>query len=144
MADKAALEAVVREMYAARIRGDVDGILRHTDDDVEFSIAGCAASSAIPCAVHGSQALRDVMGRLISAFEFRNGHVIDMLVEGERAVVRSRVEVRVPGSDEAAETELVDLITFRDGKVLSFRQYADTALARRLLASNERAVAQAG
>jgi ketosteroid isomerase-like protein len=144
MAEKAELETIIRDVYAARIRGDVDGILRHTDDDVAFSIAGCAASSAIPCAVRGRQALRDVMGQLISAFEFRNGQVMDMLIEGDRAVVHWRVQVRASPSGEAAETELVDLVAFRDGKILSFRQFADTALASRLLASNERGVAQAG
>jgi ketosteroid isomerase-like protein len=55
-----------------------------------------------------------------------------------------RVQVRASPSGEAAETELVDLVAFRDGKILSFRQFADTALASRLLASNERGVAQAG
>ena len=39
MADRAARETVIRDIYDARMRGDIDGILRHTADNVEFSIA---------------------------------------------------------------------------------------------------------
>ena len=144
MAEKAALETVIREIYAARIRGDVDGILRHTDDDVEFSIAGCGASSAIPCGVRGTEALRSLMTDLVSTFEFRDGHVMDMLIEGDRAVVHWRVQVRAPTSGEEAVTELVDLIDFRGDKVRGFRQVVDTALATCLLASSGQASPHTG
>ena len=136
MAERAAREAIIREIYDARMRGDVDGILRHVDDDIQFSIAGCGASSAVPCSVSGAEQLRDTMGQLVSTFEFSNGRVLDMLIEGDRAVVHSRVQVRAPASGEQAETELVDLVEFRGNKVVSFRQFADTALAARLLSSN--------
>ncbi len=133
MADKAARETVIRDIYDARMRGDIDGILRHTADNVEFSIAGCGASSAIPCSVVGTDALRGVLGQLVSAFEFSNGRVLDLMIEGDRAIVRWSVQVRSPASGEEAQTELVDLIQFADDRVSSYRQYADTALAARLL-----------
>ncbi|NNM71760.1 nuclear transport factor 2 family protein [Enterovirga aerilata] len=144
MADKAALERVIREIYDARIRGDVDGILRHTAESVEFSIAGCGASSAIPCSVTGQAPLRDLMRHLISAFEFRNGRILDLMIDGDRAIVHWRVHVKAPASGEEAHTELVDLIRFSGEKVLSFRQFADTALASRLLAPTRQAAAEAG
>ena len=144
MADKTTLETVIREIYDARMRGDVDGILRHTADNVQFAIAGCGASSAVPCSVTGQQQLRDVMGHLISTFAFSNGRVIDLMIDGDRAIVHWRVQVKAPASGEEAETELVDLVEFAGDKVLSFKQFADTALASRLLASNQRALAQAG
>ena len=144
MADKNTLETVIRDIYDARMRGDVEGIIRHTDDKVEFSIAGCAASSAVPCKVSGQQALRDVMGQLIASFEFRNGRVMDLIVDGDRAVVHWRIQVKAPASGEEAETELVDLVQFAGDKVLSFKQFADTALAGRLLASNREALARVG
>jgi len=133
MADKAARETVIRDIYDARMRGDIEGILRHTADDVQFSIAGCGASSAVPCSVAGTDALRDVLGQLVTAFEFRDPRVLDLMFDDDRAMVRWRVHVRSPASGEEAETELVDLIQFRDDKVLSYRQFADTALAARLL-----------
>ena len=143
MADRTRLETVINEIYDARIRGDVDTIIRHMDEGVEFSIAGCAASSAIPCTVVGTAALRDALGQLISAFEFRNRRVLDLMIDGDRAVVHWKVQVRVPTSGEEAETDLLDVVRFRGDKVLSYKQFADTALASRLLASGQRASAQA-
>jgi ketosteroid isomerase-like protein len=142
MADKSKLETVINEIYDARMRGDVEGILRHTDEHVEFSIAGCGLSSQIPCTVVGTAALRDVLGQLISAFEFRNGRVLDLMIDGDRAVVHWHVQVRVPNSGEEAETDLVDIVRFRADKVISYKQFADTALASRLLTSGQQASAQ--
>jgi ketosteroid isomerase-like protein len=143
MAGRTERERVIREIYDARIRGDVDGILAHVHPGISFAIAGCPASSAVPCSVTGQDALRDLMGQLIATFEFRNNQVIDTMIDGDRAVVHWRVQVRAPASGQEAETEIVDLIEFAGDKVLSFKQFADTALAARLLASNERALAQA-
>jgi ketosteroid isomerase-like protein len=133
MTDNAALETVIRDIYDARMRGDVDAILRHTADDVHFAIAGCGASSAVPCSVDGRDALRDVLGHLVSAFEFSNGRVINLMIDRDRAFVHWRVQVRAPASGQEAETELVDLVQFAGDKVRSFTQFADTALASRLL-----------
>ena len=143
MVDKARLETVINQIYDARIRGDVDEILRHMDEAVEFSIAGCAASSAIPCTVVGTAALRDALGQLISAFEFRDRRMLDVMIDQDRAVVHWKVQVRVPASGEEAETDLLDIVRFRGDKVLSYKQFADTALASRLLASGQQASGQA-
>lgn len=134
MSDKATLETVIREIYDARMAGDVDGIMRLMADDVQFSIAGCGASSSIPCQVEGAKAFRDVVQELIATFQFSNRRVLNQMIEGDRAVVHWRAQVKVPKSGAEAETELVDLLAFEGGKVRSFREFADTALAKRLLA----------
>ena len=135
MADKAERETVLHGIYDARMRGDIDGILQHTTDDVQFSIAGCGASSAIPCSVTGTTALRDVLGQLIATLDFSNVRVLDLMVEDDRAVVHWRVDVRSRKSGDMAETEIVDVVRFAGDKVVSYRQVVDTALAARLLGS---------
>ena len=44
-----------------------------------------------------------------------------------------RVHVKAAGKQEGAVTELVDILRVEDGQIVSFKQFADTALAARLL-----------
>ncbi|MDB5510966.1 MAG: hypothetical protein JWR08_449 [Enterovirga sp.] len=134
MTDRATIEGTVRAIYEARQRGDVEGVMRHVDDDVAFCIAGCSVSSPVPLAVSGRSALRASLEQLVAAFAFSDLKVLDLAVEGERVFAHIAFRVRSPSGKEAV-TEAVDLITFRGSKVLSYKQFADTALATRLLAA---------
>ena len=58
MADRAVMERVIREAYAARVAGDVDGGMQHFGPNAEFCIAGCPSASAIPCRMAGHGEVR--------------------------------------------------------------------------------------
>ncbi len=73
------------------------------------------------------------MERLLTAFDFSDLEPVDMLIDGDRAVVHWKVAVRSASTGESAETEIVDLFRFEGDKVVAMQQFADTALAQRLL-----------
>ncbi len=75
------------------------------------------------------------MAGLIGAFEFRNHEIVSLIVDGPRAAVHTRVRVRAAGTGEEVTTEMVDLITVRDGKIVSFLEFCDTAMAAKLMAA---------
>jgi len=133
MADRAVMERVIREAYAARVAGDVDGVMQHFGPDAEFCIAGCPSASAVPCRISGHDEVRSAMERLLTAFDFSDLEPVDMLIDGDRAVVHWKVAVRSASTGESAETEIVDLFRFEGDKVVAMQQFADTALAQRLL-----------
>ena len=60
-----------------------------------------------------------------------------MIVEGNRAAVHSRARVRAKATGDEAVTEMVDLVELQDGKISSFQQFCDTAVANRLLGVSE-------
>lgn len=133
MADRAVMERVIRDAYAARVKGDVDGVMSHFADNVSFSLAGCPSASAIPCSLSGSAEVRGAMERLLSAFDFSDLQPVEMLIDGNGAAVHWRIQLRSAVTGETAETELVDLFRFEGDKIASLRQFADTALAHRML-----------
>jgi len=52
MMDRATIESILKDAYAARVRGDVEGTVRHFADDAVFALAGRRARwrSAAPIA----------------------------------------------------------------------------------------------
>ena len=127
------IAALVRAAYEARRRGDLDAVMTHFSPRAQFMLVGSPAASPVPSSALGAAAVREVLRRLMASFEMDELELLDLLVDGSRAAVHWRARIRAPATGAEAETELLDLLAFEDDKIVSFRQFADTALAARLL-----------
>jgi ketosteroid isomerase-like protein len=56
-----------------------------------------------------------------------------MMIDGERAAVHSRVKIRYVPRNMTVTTDLLDTFHFRDGKIVEFVEFADTALVKDLM-----------
>jgi ketosteroid isomerase-like protein len=59
--------------------------------------------------------------------------IVYTVVEGERAVVHSRVEMRFVPNDTVFVTDILDVFRFKDGKIIQLEEFADTALLKSLM-----------
>ncbi len=125
---------LMRQGYAARVRGDVDEILAIFTQDAKFKLNAAPAQANVAHATAGTGGMRNALTHLVSAFEFQTCDIVDAVVEGSKAAIRIRFTVRSRQTDNVAVTESVDLVEFRDGKVVSYTQFFDTAIADRLMA----------
>jgi ketosteroid isomerase-like protein len=132
MAEKQDVDKLIRDTYAARRLGDVDGVLASFSETPMFVVAGSAEASPIACRAECSNSLRSALTQLVNAFEFVEHDIRSILVDGDKAAVHWRGRIRSTRTGEEVETEAVDLIGLRDGKITSFTQFCDTALAARL------------
>ena len=135
MSDRSEIERVLKEAYAARKRGDVDGILRLFSVDAHFQIAGSISASPIPLRTAGATQFRTVLDRLVRTFEWVDQQIICMLIDGPRAAVHWRGKIKSSVTGETVDTDLVDIVEFEDGRIVSFIEFCDTALATRLMKS---------
>jgi ketosteroid isomerase-like protein len=133
MTERTSIEHLIKTAYDARVRGDVDGVLQHFADGAKFALAGCPASSPVPMSVCGAEPLRNAMTGLIQSFAFSDMEPVTTVIEGDRAVIHWKARVRSTATGQEAETEFVDILHVKDGKIVSFKQFTDTALARRML-----------
>jgi ketosteroid isomerase-like protein len=119
-----ALEAIIREAYAAFGRGDVDGYLRPCTEDFEFHVPGVGGI----CGTYiGKDGLYALAGKAmeITAGTFREV-VEDVLANDQRAVVLARHRLTRDGVARGYRTAHVYEI--RDGKLArSFEQPRDQA-----------------
>jgi ketosteroid isomerase-like protein len=125
---------VIGEGYAARMRGDVDGILAAFTPDAKFTLNAAPPQACVAVDTKGCDGMRAALGELVDAFEFQKLDIVDSVVEGSKAAIRIRFTVRSRATGRTAVTESLDLIEFRDGKVASYTQFFDTAIADRLTA----------
>ena len=55
--------------------------------------------------------------------------ILDLLIDRATVAVRWKATVNVVTSGQTYETELADFIEMKDGKIVSFVEFLDTALA---------------
>lgn len=131
--DRQDMLRVIGEGYAARVRGDVEGVLDVFTSDAQFKLNAVPQKAPVSLRTEGTNALRQAMTQLVQTFEFQKLDIIDAVVEGSKAAIRIRIMVRSKQTGNVAETESLDLVEFRDGKIASYTQFFDTAVAEQLL-----------
>lgn len=129
MTARAHMEKTIRSLYAARIGGDLDGTMKDLAEDAVFSFngrgTGVQAMSQDCC---GKPAVREVVEQLILNWRFDDWKETALLVDGDRLALHWTARVTFVPTNKSATMEVVDLITFRDDKIVSFRQSTDTAM----------------
>lgn len=132
MLDRDVALAMVQEAYAARVRGDKNGLERYWAANATFEISG------------DREQLREIsldapdpmttISALIDRFTFSDLKMLDAVIDGRSMAIRWAVTMSV-ATKPPVDTQLFDLIKLNDeGKIQSFVQFADTALIRHLVA----------
>ena len=135
MNDRRQIEDLLEKLYAARMRGDIETIGRLFAKDATFCMAGSATASPIAVSTLGHEEVLPLLKRMIDTFEHSDFEILSMLIDGHKVAVHWRSTVRHTGTNQVAETEIMDLIELADGRVKSFTEFCDTALAARLMAA---------
>jgi ketosteroid isomerase-like protein len=129
---KTEVEQLVRKLYAARVAGNVEEIVRLMAPDVDFALAGDPAASPVVGRLRGSDRLRAQLMKLVEGFKFNSYDIVTLVVEGSNAAVRAKANITSMITGATVDMELADFIEARDGRAVSFVQFCDTALAAKL------------
>jgi ketosteroid isomerase-like protein len=124
---------VMGDGYIARVNGDVDKLLAVFTPDAKFTLNAAPPQPTVAVMTEGG-GMRTALSQLVEAFEFKDLKIVDSVIEGDKAAIRIRFTVTSRATGKSAVTESLDLIEFRDGKVASYTQFFDSAIADRLLA----------
>lgn len=133
MTSRAGLLAIIERSYAARRRGDAGEATADFHDDGSFRFAASGTASKLAGTVRGKQQIRDLVSQLTEAFTFLDQEFISIVIEGERASVHSNTTLRHNPTGVQVTTEILDHFLFKDGKIIEFVEFADTALVSQLL-----------
>jgi len=126
MAIRSEIETMLKSAYAARKAGNLAGTMAHFADDVVFKLNAGSVPALAEAAV-GKAAATEAMRELIATWQFNSWELVSLVVEGNVAVLHSKVSVTCIPTKKTANFDLVDHITFRDGKIAKFYQSTDTA-----------------
>jgi ketosteroid isomerase-like protein len=74
-----------------------------------------------------------MLAGMMKTFEVLDHQIVSMLIDGSKAAVQWRARLRSTITGETVETDLFDLIEMEDGRIRSFFEFCDTALAARMM-----------
>jgi len=129
---RADIERILRDAYAARQRGDLEAIAGIFAPDARFQMAGSNASP-VATLVEGAEQYRPLLAGMIKTFEILEHKIVSMLIDGSKAAVQWRARMRSTVTGETVETDLFDLVEIEGGRIKSFLEFCDTALAARMM-----------
>jgi ketosteroid isomerase-like protein len=133
MTGRQAIEDLLEELYAGRVRGDLDAVVKLFAANSTFQVAGTDDASPMPTFIKGNAGIRDLMQGMIANFEVSDFNIIEMLIDGPSDAVRWQATFHYTKTGRMFTTELADFITVASGKVVSFIEFLDTALAAQVL-----------
>lgn len=138
MSDQQNLE-IVRRGYEAFGRGDIEGLVSLMADDVTWITPG---PSDLPTAGQrrGHDQVREFFRTVDELLQFDLFDPHTFIVQGDRVVVLGNDALKLKSSGEALQEAWAHAFTLKDGKIVAFQEYLDTAA---LVAAMGRAEARA-
>jgi ketosteroid isomerase-like protein len=121
---------IVQDMYAAFQRRDIEAIMNHLADDVQWEswAANSSQAAGVPW-MTARQGKEDVMEffRIVGEFTFHEFSVLNLMAGEHHVSTELVVDATVPGGGRFRDEEM-HLFTFNaEGKVTRLRHYTDTA-----------------
>ena len=117
---------VVRNVYAAFGRADLEGILDRLDPQVSWRTPG---APDLPTAGlrHGLAEVREFFGLLLSTFDIQDFRPADFLAQGDKVVVLGTSREGPKGTGRLVDFRWVHVFTLRSGKIVEFEEPADVS-----------------
>jgi ketosteroid isomerase-like protein len=117
---------LIRNLYAAFERGDVESVVALMDEKVIWDVPGPAT---IPFAGHfeGKQGVRKFFASAVSTLDVGEQKVTGFMIQGSKvgALGYERMVVKATGKDY--RSNWFHLYTLRNGRIVRFEEFVDTA-----------------
>ncbi len=117
---------IVRDVYAAFGRGDVDGLVALLDPQVSWRTPG---PPDLPTAGvrRGVAAVRAFFELLVNTFDMQDFRPAEFLTGGDKVVVLGTSREGPKGSGRLVDFRWVHIFTVRDGMIVEFEEPADVS-----------------
>ena len=120
---------IVRDFFAALGRGDKEGLLALSAEDIEWIIPG--EDWPLAGTHRGHAGLADLLQKASDTLETSYPEPPEFVAQGDRVLVVGFAKGRIIATNKTFEDDWVFAITVRNGKLTNIREYIDTqALAR--------------
>ena len=117
---------IVRRGYEAFGRGDLDTLLKLFDENIEWTSPGPAE---LPTAGirRGRQQVAEFFTSVNEVFDIQRFEPNAFIAQGDRVIVLGDETSRIKATGKVIDSEWAHAFTLRDGLVIAFHEYIDTA-----------------
>jgi ketosteroid isomerase-like protein len=123
MTGRAEIETLLRNFYAARVRGDFRQVLETFAPNAKFEISGPSEATSVSAIAVGVDEFSPLLAAMVKTFTLTDYSIIAILIDGENAAVHWRAKVRSNITGKTAVTEFVDLVHIRDWRIASYMEF---------------------
>ena len=121
-----ATRAIVRELYDAYARGDVERFAGMIADDIEWIIHGPVQVFPFVGPRHGKEEVLATLAGIAKDYALERYEPDIIIVENDRAAVSSNVAFKQRTSGRTLSFRNANFLRFRDGRLVEFREFMDT------------------
>jgi ketosteroid isomerase-like protein len=126
----------VRDAYTARQRNDAEAALAFFHPEIRFRIVGSASLKPLTDPVIGFDTFRQALARMAAEWDWSEFLIRSLFVQCETAVVHSVGRLKHVPTGKALQTEMLDKLKLRGGKIVEFDEFVDTYAVAQLLGLN--------
>jgi ketosteroid isomerase-like protein len=117
---------LIRQLYDAMSKGDLEAALAMMTDDVTFVVPGPPEIGAAGT-WRGHTGVHDRFVRLRETQENQSIDIREFVAQGNRIVVLLHVVAKARPTGKKFESDIVHVFTIRDGRIASLVDFFDTA-----------------
>ena len=118
--------AVVTDLYAAYSSRNFDRVAELIHEDIDWIIYGPVQIFPFAGHRHGRNAVLEALGSIAKDFSLERYEPRVIIVEDDRAAVMSDVAFKQRATGRVLTAHLANFLRFRDGRVIEFREFANT------------------
>lgn len=133
MTDRSELERTVRAFYRARNDNDIDAVMKHVDPDATFRIVGSYRLGPLTHMVEGAAEIRARFTDLMAAWDLSDLDVESVHVDGDTVLIHRNGPVHFIPKDVFIDTEMLDKVTFSNGRIIEYTEFVDTLMAAEMV-----------
>jgi ketosteroid isomerase-like protein len=123
---------IVKDAYAAFSRGDVNAILAMVDEQVEWEgVKGSEGIAPHAGIRRGRVAVGDFFATVGTTLDFHVFEPREFVAEGDTVVSVGTYKATVKATRKTVAADWVMVFTIRDGKIVRFREWSDSAAVNR-------------
>src|ERR1700735_5772236 len=116
------IDRLMREFYAARGRGDLEKVLCAFSAGAGFQIASAGNARSVAINANGINEFPPLLAFLIKTFRLSDLTIRSMTIDGARATVHWRADIRSRITGATVPTELIDIVEVREGCIANFNE----------------------
>jgi uncharacterized protein len=117
---------LVKRLYEAMARGDMTAILALMADDVTFVVPGPPGLDAAGT-WHGHEGVQQCFRKLRESQRNQGLEIREFVADDDKVVVLLHATVTVLSTGKMFESDIVHFFTVKAGKIVSLRDFFDTA-----------------
>jgi uncharacterized protein len=117
---------VVQDAYAAFTRGDIPGVLKQCANDIDWQVFG-PPELPVGGQRKGTSEVQAFFRDVDATWDFERFEPRQFIAQGDDVVALGLYAGTAKGTGRPFKAEFAHVFTVRDGRVVRFREYTDTA-----------------